>query len=79
MTKIDAVAFNTVTPGSGGQSYGEENAYVAAYMGRSSQKPVCTHCWKMGHTVQKCYKLHGFPPGYKTPANPPKPSFQPRM
>jgi len=27
-------------------------------------RPVCTHC-KI-HTVDKCYKLHGYPPGYKT-------------
>ena len=29
------------------------------------EKPVCTHCGKFGHTIDKCYKLHGFPPGYK--------------
>lgn len=26
----------------------------------------CTHCKRSGHTQHKCYKLHGFPPGYKT-------------
>lgn len=45
----------------------DENAYIAAYNTRGSyQKPVCTHCGKLGHTVQKCFKIHGFPPGYKT-------------
>jgi hypothetical protein len=29
------------------------------------EKPVCTHCGFIGHTVDKCYKLHGYPPGYK--------------
>jgi hypothetical protein len=28
-------------------------------------KPVCTHCGIFGHTIDKCYKLHGFPPGFK--------------
>lgn len=28
------------------------------------QKPKCSHCHKLGHTADKCYKLHGFPPGY---------------
>ncbi|XP_059446664.1 uncharacterized protein LOC132178232 [Corylus avellana] len=28
-------------------------------------KPVCTHCGISGHTIDKCYKLHGFPPGFK--------------
>ncbi|KAK3226751.1 hypothetical protein Dsin_006613 [Dipteronia sinensis] len=22
----------------------------------------CDHCGRYGHTIQKCYKLHGFPP-----------------
>lgn len=24
------------------------------------------HCKKTGHTQDKCYRLHGFPPGYRT-------------
>ena len=28
-------------------------------------RPQCTHCGAMGHAVDKCYKLHGYPPGYK--------------
>ncbi|CAA7054923.1 unnamed protein product [Microthlaspi erraticum] len=38
-------------------------AYAASYS--RQQKPVCTHCGRTGHTVQKCYKLHGYPPGHK--------------
>ena len=26
---------------------------------------MCTHCGKLGHTANKCYKLHGFPLGFK--------------
>ena len=32
---------------------------------KGKDRPLCTHCGKLGHTVEKCYKLHGFPPGYK--------------
>ena len=32
---------------------------------KGKERPICTHCGKMGHTVDKCYKLHGFPPGFK--------------
>lgn len=34
---------------------------------RSSNKerPYCTHCKFQGHTIDKCYKIHGYPPGYK--------------
>ncbi|KAK6162863.1 hypothetical protein DH2020_002704 [Rehmannia glutinosa] len=28
-------------------------------------RPFCTHCNFHGHTVDKCYKLHGYPPRYK--------------
>uniref|UniRef100_A0A7N2MSN6 CCHC-type domain-containing protein n=1 Tax=Quercus lobata TaxID=97700 RepID=A0A7N2MSN6_QUELO len=28
-------------------------------------RPQCTHCGAMGHVVDKCYKLHGYPLGYK--------------
>ncbi|XP_019083824.1 PREDICTED: uncharacterized protein LOC109125837 [Camelina sativa] len=27
-------------------------------------RPVCTHCGQTGHVIQKCFKLHGYPPGY---------------
>lgn len=34
--------------------------------GRSSNNDrVCTHCGKSGHTIEICYKKHGFPPGFK--------------
>jgi len=25
----------------------------------------CTHCGRRGHTIDKCHRLHGFPPNYK--------------
>lgn len=28
-------------------------------------QPLCTHCGILGHTKDKCYKLHGYPPSYK--------------
>ena len=33
--------------------------------GKGKERLLCTHCGKLGHTIDKCYKLHGFPPGYK--------------
>ena len=32
--------------------------------GEGKDRPVCTHCGKTGHTMDKCYKLHGFPLGF---------------
>ncbi|XP_075649955.1 uncharacterized protein LOC142620476 [Castanea sativa] len=28
-------------------------------------RPVCSHCGKVGHVMEECYILVGFPPGYK--------------
>ncbi|XP_030924704.1 uncharacterized protein LOC115951685 [Quercus lobata] len=30
-----------------------------------SGRPQCTHCGALGHVADKCYKLHGYPLGYK--------------
>lgn len=29
-------------------------------------RPVCTHCGLQGHVIDRCYKLHGYPPGYRS-------------
>ncbi|XP_020881499.1 uncharacterized protein LOC110228403 [Arabidopsis lyrata subsp. lyrata] len=53
-----------------------ENPVFQASMGYQKSKnphqqgrprPLCTHCGLLGHTVARCYKLHGYPPGYKIP------------
>ncbi|OMO86373.1 Integrase, catalytic core [Corchorus capsularis] len=32
-----------------------------------TKKPmVCTHCGREGHTIEKCYKKHGFPQNYSS-------------
>lgn len=37
------------------QRYGTDN----------NKRPICTHCGFTGHVIERCYKLHGYPPGYK--------------
>ena len=32
---------------------------------KGKERPICTHCGNSGHTVDKCYKLHGFPLGFQ--------------
>ena len=41
------------------------NSIVIAPSKRKHDRPLCSHCKIQGHTVDKCYKLHGYPPGYK--------------
>ncbi|XP_019157174.1 PREDICTED: uncharacterized protein LOC109153764 [Ipomoea nil] len=31
----------------------------------SNKRPVCSCCGYTGHTAEKCYKKHGYPPGWK--------------
>ena len=40
--------------------------------GRGNSKkdgPICSHCEKIGHIADKCYRLHGFPLGFKFKGN----------
>jgi len=39
------------------------------------EKPICSHCNIPGHTVDKCYRLHGYPPGFKFTKKPPHSGF----
>lgn len=36
---------------------------------RGKDRSICQHCGKEGHTIDKCYRLHGFPPGFKFTRN----------
>ncbi|EOA26314.1 hypothetical protein CARUB_v10025083mg, partial [Capsella rubella] len=36
-----------------------------AYQSHRKDKPICSHCGFTGHVVDRCYKLHGYPPGWK--------------
>ena len=35
---------------------------------KGKERPTCSHCGLLGHTVEKCYKIHGYLPRYKTKA-----------
>ncbi|XP_019223692.1 PREDICTED: uncharacterized protein LOC109205435 [Nicotiana attenuata] len=48
----------------------EQRAYQQSYPSKvnfESSKPnvTCKYCKKPGHTTEKCYKLHGYPPSFK--------------
>lgn len=34
-------------------------------LGQHKDCPFYTHCKNHGHTMEKCYKLHGYPVGHK--------------
>ena len=33
--------------------------FKGKYDNKQFEKPTCTHCGYIGHTIDKCYKLHG--------------------
>ena len=48
----------------------ESIAFAAKALGsknfkKGKERPTCNHCGLLGHTVKKCYKIHGYPPRYK--------------
>ncbi|XP_019157727.1 PREDICTED: uncharacterized protein LOC109154377 [Ipomoea nil] len=56
-----------------GTQISDEQAFVAATEANNKRKfnssggrnvPKCTYCGMNGHTVEKCYKKHGYPPGW---------------
>nr|XP_023873300.1 uncharacterized protein LOC111985884 [Quercus suber] len=51
---VDSIALAVKTQGF---NQGQKN--------KGKGRPVCIHCGKIGHFMEKCYKLVGFPPGYK--------------
>ncbi|XP_019165716.1 PREDICTED: uncharacterized protein LOC109161680 [Ipomoea nil] len=72
--------FHMASNGFGGQIYqaGENNVAGSTLLARSEsnyqqgfkkanhKKPVCTYCGYTDHTHDKCYKKHGYPPGWKS-------------
>lgn len=41
------------------------NRSTGKYFNQKKDRPLCSRCGFIGHTVDKCYKLHGYPPSYK--------------
>ncbi|KAL5553907.1 hypothetical protein UlMin_041308 [Ulmus minor] len=44
-------------------TYGVNSSNYNVSKGRR-EKPICTYCGYYGHTVDKCYKKHGYPPSF---------------
>ncbi|CAN1165953.1 hypothetical protein LINPERPRIM_LOCUS34022 [Linum perenne] len=32
---------------------------------RGTKRPLCSYCGLIGHTIEKCYRKNGYPPGYR--------------
>ena len=45
-------------------TFGVASSNYNSYKG-NHDKPISTHCGFLRHTIDKCYEIHGYPPGYK--------------
>lgn len=54
---------------SGSKSSGHDSG--SRTWGAQKERPFCTKCQINGHTLDTCYRIHGYPPGYK-PKHKPK-------
>lgn len=52
----------------GNQNFG--NKFTGKLFHQKKERPVCSHCGFTGHTVDRCFKLHGYLPGYKPRSKP---------
>lgn len=52
--------FRHLVPIKGPSTYSALNAFRKF----KKDRPYCTKCQVNGHTIDKCYKNHGYPPGY---------------
>lgn len=43
-----------------------KNGYFKA-LNKEKNRPKCTHCGIVGHTVKSCYQIIGYPPGWQGP------------
>ncbi|KAA8517066.1 hypothetical protein F0562_017116 [Nyssa sinensis] len=66
-TSTMAFAVKTDFTKSGGS--GSQSSNSSASKNQKRDRPYCTHCKILGHTVDRCYKIHGYPPGYKFRSN----------
>ncbi|KAL4612521.1 hypothetical protein ACB092_08G205900 [Castanea dentata] len=63
VAKVDSTVLAAKMP-NGHANLGTNLASTSS-SGNGKDRPVCTHCGKTGHTLDKCYKLHSFPLGFK--------------
>ena len=67
-------SFNMIQSGDAAAMYVNNSRAFLGHQGQKNggkgangkkDRPVCTYCGFIGHIVDKCYKLHGYPHGYK--------------
>ncbi|XP_061374365.1 uncharacterized protein LOC133316602 [Gastrolobium bilobum] len=60
----DLRAYANISDNKNKPSYGRDKGGNNTNGGRGGTR-ICTHCDKKNHTMDTCYQIHGFPPGYR--------------
>lgn len=71
-SKLDQVVFQNFGPTAESYSGIYDNSVFAAAHHNNfcpKQRPLRIYCGHLGHRVQKCFKIHGYPPGRKFSQN----------
>lgn len=65
-------SINPVQNATGFQMTATQNIHpsINAAYNAPKQRPMCSHCGYTGNTVDKCYQIHGYPPGFKHKVKP---------
>lgn len=58
-TEVVGFAVQAASRGRGSGSSGQSDRPLV-----NSDPPTCTHCGKLGHDIQRCYELYGYPANY---------------
>ncbi|XP_019169576.1 PREDICTED: uncharacterized protein LOC109165318 [Ipomoea nil] len=66
LESLDSIHSNAVHDNQGSINGDHVGAVLNNFNGKrnNASKPKCTFCGMLGHTVDKCYKKHGYPPGW---------------
>lgn len=62
VNSISGSGYNTALPSSNSRGFQQNRG--GRYKRPSNTTYFCSHCQKPGHTYARCFRIHGFPPGF---------------
>ncbi|KAK0606291.1 hypothetical protein LWI29_036227 [Acer saccharum] len=68
-TSTGTMAFAVKTDVTKSGQSSSQNTQDSTFKYQKRDRPYCTHCKILGHTMDRCYKIHGYPPRYKFRSN----------
>ncbi|KAG7554602.1 Retrotransposon Copia-like N-terminal [Arabidopsis suecica] len=60
------------------ESSGQDPTVCYVQNGPNKGRPICSFCNRVGHIAERCYKKHGFPPGFTPKGKTPDKNVKPR-